>query len=436
MMVRSLSCSCFSSLIRLNLFVDLIQSIKTFVDDSIRITPIYIDIYSSRHLEHYLQQRQNDVQSKFSPIINQTIPSANGVLDKESQSSADESLRSESVTLKTTTTTENIQLLPEENDLLVESSELVDDALEIERSLAADDLLEEDENEFQGSDDDLHDLTSEFDNEDLFLDEFVDKNGDMEFLRSAAKNLMSSLAEMEAASTNMSTLDAPHSLLYGDDYVVTIKSRRFALAFLDYTQFRVEKQRNPDKFRLLATLKKNGNVQKKRTEHCCQDETPSPTIQSDLLPPMIEIKSNKKKRNRRAKKNKVRPTEKTEPTPESINGEDEQEEDDDDDNTIHILNDQGFHPNHITDQRLPHVYLDSDFKPCIVVTGEEHHDENEHDSGDHGDWHNIVAGGKPVPIPKKSKKKKQQQPKEEKAKVEPTEQVLIFFSSSLIPSFF
>ena len=78
----------------------------------------------------------------------------------------------------------------------------------------------------------------------------------MEFLRSAAKNLMSSLAEMEAASANMNTMDAPHSLLYGDDYVVTIKSRRFALAFLDYTQFRVEKQRNPDKFRLLASLKK------------------------------------------------------------------------------------------------------------------------------------------------------------------------------------
>jgi hypothetical protein len=160
----------------------------------------------------------------------------------------------------------------------------------------------------QASDDDLHDLPSEFDDDDLFLDESIDTNGDMEFLRSAAKNLMSSLAEMEAASSNMNTMDAPHSLLYGDDYVVTIKSRRFALAFLDYTQFRVEKQRNPDKFRLLAALKKSSNNinQKKRADNKQRDDTPSPTpaIGPDLLA-AIETKSNKKKRNKRNKKKKI-----------------------------------------------------------------------------------------------------------------------------------
>jgi len=108
---------------------------------------------------------------------------------------------------------------------------------------------------------------------------------------------MSSLNEMEAASTDTNTIDAPHSLLYGDDYVVTIKNRRFALAFLDYTQVRVEKQRNPDKFRLLASLKKL-KPNKKRVENCQQHEqTSSPTS-------MIETKTNKKKRNKRNKKKK------------------------------------------------------------------------------------------------------------------------------------
>jgi transcription termination factor Rho len=152
------------------------------------------------------------------------------------------------------------------------------------------------------SEDDFHDLPSEFEDDDLFLDESIDNNGDMEFLRSAAKNLMTSLAEMEAASTNSNTIDAPHSLLYGDDYVVTIKSRRFTLAFLDYTQFRVEKQRNPDRFRLLASLNKTTN-NKKQLNHTQQNEQILTPIHPDFLS-TDETKSNKKKRNKRNKKKK------------------------------------------------------------------------------------------------------------------------------------
>jgi hypothetical protein len=178
-------------------------------------------------------------------------------------------------------------------------------------TIPANDTENENENETKASDDDFHDLPSEFDDDDSFLDESVDNNDDMEFIRSAAKNLMASLAEMDAASTDANTVDAPHSLLYGDDYVVTIKSRRFALAFLDYTQFRVEKQRNPDKFRLLTSLKKqinNSNTnQKKRKDNKQRDDTPSPplsTIEPSLLA-TIETKSNKKKRNKRNKKKKT-----------------------------------------------------------------------------------------------------------------------------------
>jgi hypothetical protein len=146
------------------------------------------------------------------------------------------------------------------------------------------------------SDDDFNDLPSEFNDDDVFLDESIDNNGDMEFLRSAAKNLMSSLAEMEAASSNMNTTNSPDSLLYGDDYVVTIRSRRFALAFLDYTQFRVEKQRNPDKFRLLASLKKLSNNKKRLDNNSSQPE--------QTLPSTNETKSTKKKGKKRNKKKK------------------------------------------------------------------------------------------------------------------------------------
>lgn len=58
-------------------------------------------------------------------------------------------------------------------------------------------------------------------------------------------------------------------------------------------------------------------------------------------------------------------------------------------------------------QRLPHVYLDDDLKPCIVVAGEEHNEETEQETNQHGDWHNITAGGKQVLVSKKPKNQKQ-----------------------------
>lgn len=52
-------------------------------------------------------------------------------------------------------------------------------------------------------------------------------------------------------------------------------------------------------------------------------------------------------------------------------------------------------------QRLPHVFLDGDLKPCIVVSGEE----NGQDLGENEDWHDIKAGGKTVPSIKPKEKK-------------------------------
>ena len=84
------------------LFLDLIQSIKTPFDRSIKVTPIYIEIYSPRHLEKYFQQRHNGIQSKSSLMTNST----NGIMENQSNFSADEFNgipQSESSTPNTTT---------------------------------------------------------------------------------------------------------------------------------------------------------------------------------------------------------------------------------------------------------------------------------------------------------------------------------------------
>jgi hypothetical protein len=59
------------------------RSIQTSFNDPIKVTPIYIDIYSQRYLDNYLQKRQNEPQSKSLPIENQSIPSTNGAIIEE-----------------------------------------------------------------------------------------------------------------------------------------------------------------------------------------------------------------------------------------------------------------------------------------------------------------------------------------------------------------
>jgi hypothetical protein len=63
------------------------RSIQVSFDNPIKVTPIYIDIYSQRHLDNYLQQRQNEVQSNSIPIDNQSVPSTNGEMEEEEQNS-------------------------------------------------------------------------------------------------------------------------------------------------------------------------------------------------------------------------------------------------------------------------------------------------------------------------------------------------------------
>lgn len=165
---------------------------------------------------------------------------------------------------------------------------------------------EDDDSEILASDDDFEDLPSEFSNDDLFVDESLYEYNDLEFIRTTAKRLMASLAEMEETNENTDKIDEPKLLLYSDDYAVTIKSHRFALAFLDYTQFRIEKQCNPARFRLLSSLKKNIDNNKKQIDDTEQDDTLSTTsnIDPDLLG-TSEVKSNKKNRKKRNKKRKI-----------------------------------------------------------------------------------------------------------------------------------
>jgi hypothetical protein len=54
------------------IFLDLMRSIRTSFDGPIKLTPIYIEIYSQGHLENYLQQRQLERQSKPAPLTNGT----------------------------------------------------------------------------------------------------------------------------------------------------------------------------------------------------------------------------------------------------------------------------------------------------------------------------------------------------------------------------
>ncbi|CAF3599964.1 unnamed protein product [Rotaria sordida] len=293
---------------------DLAQSINRTFDNFIRVIPIYIDIYSEHHLNDYLQRRQMELQQK--PAVTQTISPLNETMKNESVSPT-KNINLSSIPQPSTPIlppppiNQQIEIPvelkssikekicsssspPKQETILLNSQEQL-----IVEEKKNEQVVNSDEDETTGSEDDFHDLPSDFDNDDLFLDEAIDDQGDMEYLRSAAKNLMSSLTEMEEASANTETDDTPHSLLYGDDYIITIKSRRFALAFLDYTQFRVEKQRNPDKFRLLASLKKLSN-NKKRSDHIQQQQHDQ--ILSST--PTIEIKTNKKKRNKRNKKKK------------------------------------------------------------------------------------------------------------------------------------
>lgn len=68
--------------------LDLVQSINKIFDDFIRITPIYINIYSQAHLNSYLKRRQMELQSK--PEI--TLPSSiNKIIEKEPVDSSSKS---------------------------------------------------------------------------------------------------------------------------------------------------------------------------------------------------------------------------------------------------------------------------------------------------------------------------------------------------------
>jgi hypothetical protein len=155
--------------------------------------------------------------------------------------------------------------------------------------------------------DDFHDLPMNFDDDDFLFDELADDNGDREFLRSATRTLISSLSDMDAASLTMKSDDAPRSIVYGDDFIVMMKNRQLALAFLQYTKVRLEQRLNPDKFLLLASLKKQVDEKEIIADRHPQRHgnvllgaaTMEPTLFSS-----IETKGNKKRRHKRAKKKK------------------------------------------------------------------------------------------------------------------------------------
>ncbi|CAF1633437.1 unnamed protein product [Adineta ricciae] len=250
---------------------DLVQSLEKTSNSSIRMIPIYTNIFSLNHLHDYLRRKEMEQQTKLTLI---TPVETNEIIAEEPPKDESSSETPPSVPILTS-------LLAVDEQTGTSSEQKASNQQVQQAAIATNGLSD--------SDDDFHDLPSEFDDEDLLLDELAENNGEMEFVRTAAKSLMSSLAEMEGANTETTAEDAPHSLSYADDFLITIKNRRFALAFLDYTLFRIEKNINTDKFRMLLTLRKRSR-HKKRSNHNQQPAQAS-----------SETKS-KKKRNKRNKK--------------------------------------------------------------------------------------------------------------------------------------
>ena len=173
-----------------------------------RISPIYIDLYSSKHLNDYLHQREIEWQrrSSLTPSI---------------------------------------------------------------------------------SDDDFHDLPSEFDDDDLNLDEDEEKNEDLEFFRKTAKHLLKSLEENQDIYHPEDKVLIPFTILYADDYIASFANGLFASTFLNYAQFLVDKRQNLDRIHLMKSL----NQRKKKK--ISLDDT---RIKSDQI---IESKNRKKKKTNR-----------------------------------------------------------------------------------------------------------------------------------------
>jgi hypothetical protein len=117
-----------------------------------------------------------------------------------------------------------------------------------------------------------------------------------------------------------------------------------------------------------------------------------------------------------------------EPTKVNNNAHDKNDDDSDDDDdatsTTNVLDHHQLDKKTLPVQRLPHVYLDHDLKPCIVVAGEEHGPE----TGEHDDWHDIKAGGRSVHVPKKSHENKQNVSsiKNRTSDIDQTEQVKLY----------
>lgn len=142
-----------------------------------RISPIYIDLYSSKHLNDYLHQREIEWQRKSS-----LTPSI--------------------------------------------------------------------------SDDDFHDIPSEFDEDDLNLDKVEEKNEDLEFFQKTAKHLLKSLEDNQDIYSPDDKFFSPFTISYADDYIVSLTNGLFASTFLNYTQYLIDKQENLDRMHLMTSLKK------------------------------------------------------------------------------------------------------------------------------------------------------------------------------------
>lgn len=100
------------------------------------------------------------------------------------------------------------------------------------------------------SGDDFRDVSSDFNDEDLSFDDTEETFENFDLINETTKNLAATIEETEESRKGSKPV------VYGDDYSINTKSQPFAIAFLDFLQYRVEKQRNSERFQILLSLDK------------------------------------------------------------------------------------------------------------------------------------------------------------------------------------
>ncbi|CAF0908841.1 unnamed protein product, partial [Didymodactylos carnosus] len=219
------------------------------------------------------------------------------------------------------------------------------------------DIEKEDEaNTTSGGDDNMSSNES--------LDETNDNNDEIEWQKCLYKNLMSANSEMQQnGGGDENHLEAPYTFLYGDDYCISMKNRKFANAFIDCFHHCMENSVNPERM--------NKSLIKFRTT-TVTPKNPPVVVQQERI--QKQEKKKRRKRNRKQNKNQQQ-------TVTDKHSEVENYDNDEDDPTNNISE----HENHLPN--MPRVVLTDDLKPVTLVDHDDLQDLD--DDTNQAEWQNV-----------------------------------------------